>query len=108
MNAKTKRSAVTKSIAILFSTLTVSMAPTGALALEGYGQVSLNNQTSSAADLYVDGAYGCHTQARLFCTTQVRVGVHDLEAKLTDGRSVTQTGVEVEQGGVRTFTIQDN
>lgn len=108
MNVMTKNIAVQRSVALFLGTLAVIMTPTIVLAQDGYGQVSLNNQTSSTADLYVDGVYACRALSRLFCTTQVRVGMHNLEAKLTDGRSTTQNDVVVEQGGVRTFTIQDN
>jgi hypothetical protein len=107
MNAMTKRSVVTKSFAVFLGTLAAIMAQTIAVAQQGYGQITLNNQTSSTADLYVDVAYGCRALSHLVCTTQVRVGVHNLEAKLTDGRSITQNDVEVVQGGVRTFTIFD-
>ena len=90
----------------LIATLTV-MFPTFANSQEGYGQVSLDNQTSYVADLYVDGAYGCRALARLICTVQIRVGTHFLEARLADGRSTSQSGVIVRQGETRTFNIHE-
>ncbi len=95
-------------IQIIILAIVLLITPSLATALEGYGQMTLNNQASATADLYVDGAYGCRALARLFCTTQVRVGNHDLEAKLTDGRTINQNGVEVGQGESRTWTIMDN
>jgi hypothetical protein len=85
----------------------LAVCATQASAQEGYGQITLDNKTDSAADLYVDGAYGCHALSGLFCTTQVRVGTHDLEAKTADGLSTTVTGVAVAQGESRTWTIQN-
>jgi hypothetical protein len=102
-----KRRAVTKSLAIFLSTLALIMIQTTAPAQEGWGQITLNNKSSSTADMYVDGAYGCRALSGLFCVAQVRVGVHNLEAKTTQGRSVVANGVRVAQGEVRTFTILD-
>jgi len=97
-----------KAILFVLTVVFVMMFPALAISQEGYGQIALNNQSSSPADLYVDGAYGCRALAGLFCTTQVRVGTHNLEARLTDGRSTSQPDVVVRQGEVRTFTIRDS
>jgi hypothetical protein len=85
----------------------VVMSPPLAIAQEGWGQFSLNNQSSETADLYVSGAYGCRALARLFCTTQARIGTHTLVAQWTNGQSFTIKDVELQQGEVRTMTIQD-
>lgn len=42
----------------------------------GWGQITLNNQTSIALDLHVDGHYACRALAGLFCTSQEREGKH--------------------------------
>lgn len=42
----------------------------------GWGQITLNNQTSIALDLHVDGRYACRALAGLFCTSQEREGKH--------------------------------
>lgn len=96
-----------KLLIFVLSVVFVMMFSALAISQEGYGQITLDNQTSSTADLYVDGVYGCRALAGLICTTQVRVGKHDLEARLTDGRSVSEREVLVRQGEVRTFTIKD-
>jgi hypothetical protein len=93
---------------IIASAGIIALTPIAALALDGYGQISLENKTSATADLYVDGAYGCRALAGLLCTTQVSVGTHNLEAKLTDGRSTTQDGVVIGQGESRTWTISES
>jgi hypothetical protein len=85
----------------------VIISPALAIAQEGWGQFTLNNQSSETADLYVSGAYGCRALARLLCTTQARIGTHTLVARWPDGQSTTIKDVELEQGQVRTMTIQD-
>jgi hypothetical protein len=85
----------------------VIILPALATAQQGYGQFTLNNQSSETADLYVSGAYGCRALARLFCTTQARIGTHTLVARWPDGQSTTIKDVELQQGQVRTMTIQD-
>jgi hypothetical protein len=93
---------------IVFLTLSLMViSPTLAIAQQGYGQFSLNNQSSETADLYVSGAYGCRALARLFCTTQARIGTHTLVARWTNGKSFTIKDVELLQGAVRTMTIKD-
>jgi hypothetical protein len=42
----------------------------------GWGQITLNNQTSIDLDLFVDGHYACRALAGLFCTSQEREGKH--------------------------------
>lgn len=85
----------------------VVISPVLAMAQQGYGQFSLNNQSSETADLYVSGAYGCRALKRLFCTTQARIGTHTLVARWTNGKSFTIKDVQLHQGEVRTMTIQD-
>ena len=80
---------------------------TPVFAQEGWGQITMQNNTDATADLYVGGAYGCRALRNLVCTTQIRVGTHDLEAKLTDGLSVSERGVVVQRGEVRTWTIRN-
>jgi hypothetical protein len=69
-----------------------------------YGQVSMQNNTDVTLDLYVDGNYGCRALKGLFCTTQVTVGTHTLEAKAGDGRSIS-TSVTINAGDSITWTI---
>lgn len=86
--------------------VTALLASTSADAQAGYGQISLDNQTSVTANLYVDGQFGCGpVLARGFCTTQAKIGTHDLEAKLNGGGSRTKTGVQLAQGQVITWKI---
>jgi len=53
----------------------------------GWGQISLNNQTSIVLDLYVDGHYACRALSGLFCTSQEREGSHVCTASGEGGRA---------------------
>ena len=91
---------------VLFPVLLL-LAPASSEAQAGYGQISLDNQTAFTANLYVDGQFGCGpVLARGFCTTQVKIGTHELEAKLNGGGSRTKSGVNLEQGKVVTWKIE--
>jgi hypothetical protein len=92
---------------LAFLPVVAVLSTTSADGQAGYGQISLDNQTSVSANLYVDGQFGCGpVLARGFCTTQVRIGTHDLEAKLNGGGSRTKTGVQLAQGQVVTWKIE--
>lgn len=74
---------------------------------QGWGQVTLQNNCRSTADLWVDGNYGCRALGHGgSCTTQVRVGFHKLKAVATDGRSFLDS-VDMPQGKVYTLTVWD-
>ncbi len=85
----------------------VLATPVAIDAQEGWGQISFSNLTSAVADFYVDGAYGCRALSGLMCTVQARVGVHTLEIRTVDGRSASQPGAKVVQGGVFTWTVSE-
>lgn len=85
----------------------VLATPVATDAQEGWGQISFENRTTAAADFYVDGDYGCRALAGLSCTVQARVGVHTLSIQTVDGRSASQPGAEVVQGGVFTWTVSE-
>lgn len=78
-----------------------------AKAQTGYGQITLQNDTSVTLDLYVDGNYGCRALPNLACTTSALAGEHNLTAQATDGRSAVQPGVVVESGGSYTWTVAE-
>lgn len=103
---ESRRSAVQRYLALL--PVVAVLATASADAQAGYGQISLDNQTSATANLYVDGQFGCGpVLARGFCTTQVKIGTHDLEAKLGSGGYRTKTGVQLKQGQVITWKIEN-
>ena len=86
----------------------ILLAPETTSAQQGYGQISLDNQTSFTANLYVDSAFGCGpVLARGFCTTQVKIGTHELEAKIAGRASKTKAGVLLGQGQVVTWKIEN-
>lgn len=62
-------------------------------------QVAMQNNTRSAADLYVDGEYSCRALATLMCVTQVTPGAH----RLTAGQYSRDMAVEA--GAVYTWVI---
>jgi hypothetical protein len=69
-------------VLILVAGLAPSLfAPAAEPVQTAYAQVSLQNNTSGTLDLYVDGSYAGRTLRGLFCTSQVAVGQHLLEAK---------------------------
>ncbi len=72
----------------------------------GYGQVTLQNNTSLTLDLYVDGNYGCRTLMNLMCTTQVPAGTHTLEARGPNGESAS-TPVTLGEGDSVTWTVTE-
>lgn len=78
-----------------------------ATAQTGYGQITLQNNTSVTLDLYVDADYGCRALPNLACTTSATAGEHNLTAQSTDGRSVVYPGVVVESGGSYTWTVSE-
>ena len=85
----------------------LAFLPTIACALEGYGEVVLDNKTANTLDLYVDDVYACRALGGGICPTQVRIGPHRLVAKrIADGATMVQQ-TTVEQGVVSTFTITD-
>ncbi|CAG0952959.1 MAG: hypothetical protein F9K19_00480 [Rhizobiaceae bacterium] len=53
----------------------------------GWGQITLDNQTSIVLDLHVDGHYACRALAGLFCTSQEREGKHVCTAQGEGGRA---------------------
>lgn len=72
----------------------------------GYGQVTLQNNTSFTLDLYVGDAYGCRALRNLMCTTQVRAGTHTLTAKAPHGASVSVQAT-LESGDSVTWTVSE-
>ena len=56
-----------------------------ALNAQSSAQVTMENGTSQALDLYVAGSYGCRALKGMFCTTQAAPGTNiKLEAKSGD------------------------
>lgn len=53
----------------------------------GWGQITLNNQTSITLDLFVDGHYACRALAGMICTSQEREGNHLCTAQGESGRA---------------------
>jgi hypothetical protein len=98
---------ITRRFRIFAATMTLAAIPAVALAQQGWGQITLDNRMSATADLYVDGAYGCRALSGLMCTTQVRVGSHNLEARATDRRTRTENGFTVAQGESKTWTVNN-
>jgi hypothetical protein len=78
-----------------------------AIAGNGYGEVTLVNQTSQILDLYVDDHYGCRALSGLSCSTMETAGGHTLVAKGTDGAQVSQP-MELEDGGSFTYTVSES
>ena len=95
-------------ILVLALTLAMALSSSGvASEQEGWGQVVFQNNTKSTGNLFVDGNFGCGpVLSGGFCTTQVRIGWHDLLAKFNDGRSMADE-MEMKQSLVYTFTVSE-
>lgn len=77
-----------------------------AAAQSGWGQVSFQNNVNVTGHLYIDGNYGCGpVLMNLFCTTQVRAGNHSAYIKYDDGINVTFQDFYLEEGKVKTLTV---
>ena len=86
----------------------LSLASLGPALADGYGQVTLVNQTSATIDMYYDGNYGCRALNGLTCTTQVPSGDHSLTATTTDGRNAGPEPITLDSGGSFTWTLTES
>lgn len=73
----------------------------------GWGQITLNNQTSVPLVLMVDGHYACRTLAGLFCTSQERAGGHICTADADDGRHAGPHPCPIKSGESYTWTVAE-
>lgn len=91
----------------LLAACAVLMSAPVAIAGNGYGEVTLVNQTSQVLDLYVDDHYGCRALAGLTCSTMETAVGHTLIAKGANGQEVSQP-IELDDGGTFTYTISES
>lgn len=90
--------------------LTVStLVSASALAATGYGQITLENQSKIALDLFVRGTYGCRALGGLMCTSQELEGVNiNLEARDMEGNILaTRTVSRLGSGDSLTWTLAE-
>lgn len=69
----------------------------------GDGRIIFENQTSVAADMYVDGVYGCRAGPRFHCTAHASTGAHSVELVFVDGDIVRSPPFTLEPD--ESFTI---
>ena len=79
---------------------TVTRASQAALA-----QVSLQNFSKRAVDLYVDGSFSCHAPSGQICTAQVPAGHHALSARIGNQEAASDN-VAISAFGTYTWTLR--
>ena len=70
-----------------------------------WAQITMQNDTPYTLDLYVDGNYGCRALPGMFCTTQIQAGTHTFTAQATNGQSISEGPVYIEDGTSPTWQI---
>ena len=68
-------------------------------------QVSLQNFSKRAVDLYVDGSFSCHAPPGQICTAQVPAGRHALSAQVGDQKAASDN-VAISAFGTYTWTLR--
>ncbi|MEN6615884.1 MAG: hypothetical protein ABFD12_04960, partial [Syntrophorhabdus sp.] len=68
-------------------------------------QISMQNNTSLWLNLYIDGNFGCGpVMPSGFCTSSVKPGPHDLEARKGQEVVAIEKGVNIGDGTSPTWT----
>ncbi|WP_213981297.1 hypothetical protein [Sphingomonas sp. dw_22] len=80
---------------------------TAAAAQSAGGQVVLENNTSVAADLYVDGVYQCTAPAHSDCLAEVDAGGHVATIRFPDGDFIVSDGFDVPADRSVTLPVVD-
>lgn len=69
-------------------------------------QISMQNNTSFWLNFYIDGNFGCGpVMPNGFCTSSVKAGPHDLEAKAGQEVKAIEQGVSIGDGTSPTWTV---